>query len=313
MRRTAHLSPRAIVLPVALIVVFSLAACARPAASPSPSGGAGGTGGIQHPAGNELVFRIEYTGGFVPPEVNLSSLPFFSLTGDGRVIMLGAQIDIFPGPLMPAVQVRRLTEGGVQSVLEAIAASRQFGGNVEWRGAQNFVADASDTVFTLHAEGREVTVQVYGLGTVAFPGQEPPPNFPAAELAAHTALQTLVDRLTTIDQWLPASSWADAAWHAYEPTALRLLVRNADADPPDDTGIGNTEIEWPVAGDPATFGDELNLEGFRCGVVTGEDAAAWLAVLSTANQLTRFTADGHKYAITVRPVLPDEPEACPAL
>lgn len=307
MRRTAQLSPRAIALPIALIALLSIAACVRLGSSGSP---AGGIGGITHPAGDELVFRIEYTGGFVPPQFQLSSLPFFSLTGDGRVIIQGAQIDLFPGPLMPAVQVRKLTEGGVQKVLELVAASRQFAGSTEWRGAQNFVADASDTVFTLHAEGREVVVKVYGLGTVA-PGMEPPPNFPAAETAAHLALQALVDRLTTIDQWLPATSWADAAWHVYEPTAMRLLVRNADADPPDDTGIGNTEIEWPVAGDPAAFGELLNVADLRCGVVTGEDAEAWLAVVSTANQLTRWTGDGHKYEVTVRPVLPDEPETCP--
>ena len=89
-------------------------------------------------------------------------------------------------------------------MLELIAASRQFGGSTDWRGAQNFVADANDTVFTLHAEDREVVVNVYGLGTVG-PGIEPPPNFPDAELAAHQALQQLVDKLTTLDSWLPES------------------------------------------------------------------------------------------------------------
>jgi hypothetical protein len=219
-------------------------------------------------------------------------------------------IDLFPGPLMPAIQVRRLTEGGVQDVLELVAASRQFANNQEWRGAQNFVADASDTVFTLHADGNDVVVKVYGLGTVG-PGVEPPPNFPEAEKAAHAVLQRLVDRLTLIDQWMPASGWADAAWHDYQPQAMRLLVRNTDADPPNDEGIANTEIEWPIAGDPAAFGKPYTLPDMRCGVVAGEDAVAWLAVLTTSNQLTRFTAEGHKYEVTVRPLLPDEPEACP--
>jgi hypothetical protein len=292
-----------------LAMLLVLGACGRASGgSPSPSGG---SGGIVHPAGDELVFRIEYSGGFVPPQFVFANLPAFTLTGDGRVIMPGAQIDLFPGPLMPAVQVRQLTEGGIQAVLEAIAATRQFGGNTEWRGAMNFVADASDTVFTLRAEDREVVIKIYGLGTVGGPGVEPPPNFPAAELGAHTALQQLVDKLTLLDTWLPESAWADSAWHSYQPESLRLLVRDADADPPDDTGIGITEIEWPVAGDPAAFGQPTTLEGMRCGVATSEDATAWLAVLSTANQLTRFTADGHRYEVTVRPLLPDEPETCP--
>ena len=307
MRRTALLSLRAAALPVALILVLAMAACGRTGGSPSPSGG---TGGVPHPAGDELVFRIAYAGGFQLPMSDVTNLPAFTLTGDGRVILPGAMIDIFPGPLMPAVQVRRLTEGGLQTVLETIAATGQFGGSVEWRGAQNFVADASDTVFTLHADDRETIVKVYGLGTVA-PDMPPPPNFPAAEKAAHQALQRLVERLTTLDQWLPASAWADAAWRDYEPAAMLLLSRNADNDPPDDTGIDVIEIEWPVAGDPAAFGAPTTLPDLRCGAVTGEEAAAWLAVLSTANQMTRFTGDGHTYQVTVRPLLPDEPGTCP--
>jgi hypothetical protein len=90
-----------------------------------------------------------------------------------------------------------------------------------------------------------------------------------------------------------------------------LLVRNADGDPPDDTGIGITKVEWPVAGDPEAFGEPTTLEGYRCGAVTGDDAASWLAVLSESNQLTRFTGDGHVYEVKVRPLLPDEPETCP--
>ncbi len=314
MRRTAQPSPRAAALAVVVTAALALVACTQSGGSAGPSGsggsGAGNGGGIAHPAGSELVFRIAYTGGFQLPFADVTNLPPFTMTGDGRVILPGAMIDIFPGPLMPAVQVRQLTEAGVQKVLELIAASRQFGGSKDWRGAQNFVADASDTVFTLHAEDREVVVTVYGLGTVG-PGIEPPPNFPEAEMAVHQALGKLVERLTIPDSWMPESAWADTGWRPYEPESMMLLVRNADNDPPDDTGIGITEVEWPVAGDPAAFGESTTLEGTRCGVVSGDDAAAWLPVLSAGNQLTRFTGDGHTYQVTVRPLLPDEAGTCP--
>lgn len=310
MRRTANPSLR--VAALAIILTTALAACGQSGGSalPSGSGGTGGGGGIVHPAGDELVFRIAYAGGFALPFSDVMNLPPFTMTGDGRVILPGAMIDIFPGPLMPPVQARQLTEGGIQQVLELIAASRQFGGSTDWRGAQNFVADANDTVFTLHAEEREVVVSVYGLGTVG-PGIDPPPNFPEAELAAHQALQRLVDKLTTLDTWLPESAWADTGWRPYEPDSMILLVRNADGDPPDDTGIGITKVEWPAAGDPEAFGEPTTLEGYRCGAVTGDDAAAWLAVLAESTQLTRFIGDDHKYEVKVRPLLPDEPETCP--
>lgn len=293
-------------LAVGLVAAIWLTACLRVGGSPGPSA----DDLIAHPPGDELVLRVEYAGGFVMANAHLTSLPLFSLTGDGRVIVQGAQVDLFPGPSLPAVNVRRLTEDGVQAVLGAVAASRQFGSSVEWRGAQNFVADAADTVFTLHAEDREVVVKVYGLGSFAF--GEPPPNVPAAELAAHEALKTLEERLTTLDQWLPADSWADAAWRPYEPEALRLLVRNADADPLDDNGIGNVEVDWPVPGDPAGFGAPTSLPEYRCGVVAGDDAQAWYDALTTANQLTRWTSGGHRYEVMPRQLLPDEAEDCPA-
>ena len=227
------------------------------------------------------------------------------------MIVQGAQIEIFPGPALPAVNVRRLTEAGIQAVLNEVAGTALFGTSAEFRGAQNCVMDASDTVFTLHAGGRDVTVAVYGLGTLD-PGHECP-GMSTTESAAHRALQTLGERLTSLEAWLPASAWAEAAWHAYQPDALRLLVRNADADPPDGSGIDNSLLDWPDSSDPATFGDSSPFGGQRCGVVSGEAAKDWYAALAGANQLTRFVKDGHRYQVTVRFGLPDEPLECPQL
>jgi hypothetical protein len=298
MKRTAQ---PLLSLAVAALVIVS---CARPGASPPGNQ-------IAHPAGDELVLRIDSRGGFVPPEFVFSSFPTFTLLGDGRVIVAGAQMEIFPGPALPSVQVRQLTEAGIQAVLKAVAATGQFAGSAEWRGAQNFVADAPDTVFTLNADGRSVTVTVYGLGTF-LPGQEAPPDVPAAEQAAHQALSKLSERLTTLEAWLPAAAWAQTKWQPYQPEALRLLVRNADGDPPDESGIANQELPWPTTGDPATFGAPVTFGDYRCGPVSGDEATAWYQALSNANQLTRWTSGDHRYQVTVRPVLPDEPAECPA-
>jgi hypothetical protein len=288
--------------PLALASFLLLAAC---------SGGSGPSGGqIAHPAGDELVLRVEHRGGMLAGGF-VTTLPSFTLLGDGRVLLPGAQIASFPGPALPSVQVRQLTEAGVQTVLNAVAASRQFAASAEWRGAQNFVADAPDTVFTLNADGRTVTVTIYGLGTL-IPGEEPP-NFPAAEKPVHQALGQLSERLGTLDTWLPVTAWVpEQTWQPYVPDALRLLARNADADPPDESGIVNQELPWPTDADAATFGEATNFSEFRCGVVTGDDAAAWYESLSNANQLTRFIAGDHRYEVMVRPLLPDEPPECPS-
>ena len=287
-------------LPAAVVLSIALTAC---------SGSGGSTGPIDHPTGNDLVLRIEYSGGFVGPAFFLTNFPSFTLTGDGRVIVPGAQIDIFPGPALPAVNVRRLSEAGMQSVLNEVARTGLFGTSIAFRGAQNCVADASDTLFTLHADGRDVQVAVYGLGTLG-PGGGCQ-GVSSAEVAAHQTLQNLTDRLTNLDAWLPATAWAETTWHPYQPAALRLLVRNADADPPDGSGVGNGLVDWQDSSDPATFGDLSALTEQRCGVVSGQQALDWYAALAGANQLTRFVKDDHRYEVVVRLQLPDEPLECP--
>jgi len=95
--------------PFAVIALLLLAGCA--------AGGSGASGPISHPAGSTTLLLVEYRGGFVPPDVRLTQLPAFLLVGDGRVIQPGAPIAVYPGPLLPALEVRTLSETGVQAVL----------------------------------------------------------------------------------------------------------------------------------------------------------------------------------------------------
>ena len=287
-------------LPAALALSL-LAACS--------SGPGGSTGQIAHPSGDDVVLRIDF-GGSMIRDFHLINFPSFSLLGDGRVIVPGAQIDIFPGPALPAVNVRKLTEDGVQLVLKEVAGTGLFGTSAEFRAAQNFTADAGDTIFTLHAGGKDVTITVYGIGTFDAPGNYP--GVSADELAANQALSRLAQQLGNLDAMVAASAWADAGWLPYQPEALRLLVRNADADPPDETGVGNALIDWPVDSDPTTFGEATSDGERRCGVVSGQEAEDWYAALTNANSQARFVKGDHKYEVTVIFQLPDEPLECPA-
>ncbi len=292
----------------ALVTMVLLAACAgggggRPTSSPGP--------GISHPAGSDLVLRIDSAGGFVPVEFVFTALPLLTISGDGTVVVQGAQDAIFPGPALAPIQARRLTEAGLQLVLAEVAKTGFFGTSADFNGAQAMVADANATVFTMHADGREVQVSVYALGLLA--GSDPPSTMGAREREAHRVLAPLAEQLELLDSWLPASAWAEIAWHPYRSDTLRLLVRNADGDPADPSGIDGGRMPWPVNGDPATFGDPYPpIDGARCGVVSGDAAGAWYAALGAANQLTRFSAGDHRYQVLVRPVLAGEAPRCRA-
>lgn len=294
-------------LPATLAITLLAACSLRPGGSTGPSAE---PSGIAHPSGDALVLRVEFSGGFVASSFLYTSFPAFTLTGDGRVIVPGPQIAIFPGPALPAANVRRLTEDGIQAVLNEVIGTGLFAKSVELLAAQNFVADVGDTIFTLDAGGVEVRIRVYGLGVFDSPGTYP--GVTADELAANRTLSQLLQHLGNLDATLPATAWADAAWQPYQPEALRLLVRNADADAPDESGIGNGLLDWPVDSDPATFGD-LTSDGVqRCGAVSGQEARDWYAALGSANQLTRFVKGDHRYQVTVRFLLPDEPLECPS-
>jgi hypothetical protein len=309
--------------PGTLAVLLLLAACSSaggtPATSPSPSGAPSvpppsSGDGIEHPGGDEAILVVSSAGGFVPLEFIATAMPSFVMLGDGRVIVQGAVPAIFPGPALPALQTRTLTPEGIQTVLEAVEQTGLFTTDLELRGAQAMVADAADTVFTLNAAGREVTITVYALGFLA-PDMEPPPGVSSAEVEAHRLLTALNDALATIDTAVPADQWETDGWRPYEAEALRLYARDATGEPVDE-GIPEDVRDWPIAGeDPSTIGEEVVLfgNGTRCVALEGETAAIWWTDLGEASQVTRWTTDGaDRWSVLVRPLLPYEEVACPA-
>ena len=316
-------------LPALLVLLFALSACAAsggaspgasdPPESPAPSasdgdGGDGGSG-IEHPTGSEAILVVESTGGMLPVQMTVTQLPTLVILGDGRVIMQGMQTLEFPGPALPPLIERTLTEEGIQEVLQGIEETGLFTADTELNGAQSLIADAANTVFTLNAGGQEVTVSIYGLGSL-LPDMEPPPGMTSGEIQAHEILTGLNDGLMTLDTWLPANAWEAEGWQPYEPEAFRLYVRDVTGEPVEGGDLPEQTREWPTDDDPAAVGTQVALfgDGSRCWSVEGDAAATWLAELSAATQMTLWTTDGEdRYSVMARPVLPHEDPACPDL
>ena len=310
-------------VPTLLVGLSLLAACSGTGSggspAPDPSEGDSDTGAIDHPTGgDQAIFIIEYAGGMIPVQFQVRQTPAFVLLGDGRVIVQGVQTLEFPGPALPPLMERTLTESGIQEVLAAIGETNLFTSDQELRGAQNVVADASDTIFTLDGAGQQVTVSIYGLGTLTpMPGQEQPQGISAAELQAHQVLQTLNDQMLNLDTWLPEGSWEAEGWQPYEPEALRMYVRDVTGEPVEGGDLPEQVRTWPTDTDPAAFGEETDFgDGTRCGVIEGDEAATWFEDLSAANQLTLWTlpADAAaRFSVAPRPLLPHEELICPDL
>jgi hypothetical protein len=308
-----------------IILLLLLAACAAPGgAAPSssssgdpsaPASGNGGSGDVGHPTGaTDAILVVDTAGGFAMPSMVATRVPQLAVYGDGRVIMQGAQTLEFPGPALPPLIERTMTEEGIQALLSAIEDTNLFTEDHAFTGAMAVVADAADTVFTLRTDDREVTVSIYGLGTLD-PAMGVPPGVDQGEIQAHGILGRLNEALMTLDTWIPSDAWESEGWQPYQPDAFRLYVRDVTGEPMDGELQGQVR-EWPTDDDPAAFGEEVALfgDGSRCGVVDGEAGTTWLAELSASNQNTQWTDDGERrFSVLPRPLLPHDEHTCPEL
>ncbi|MBU2664300.1 hypothetical protein KOI35_12425 [Actinoplanes bogorensis] len=271
----------------AAVPLFLLAACAQPGTSAGAPGPATPESSSASPqSGDELVARVESFGGFVPPDRTVGTLPALSIYADGRVITEGPVPAIYPGPALPNLQVLMLSPEQIQQLTKeaadaGVTAGTDFG--------QPNVADAPTTRVTV---GRQ-SVSVVALNEA----QAGDPMLSDAQKSARAKLAAYVKKLQQVSSGDSASASA-----AYEPESLAVLARPwtkpAGGEP------AQTEMAWTG---PALPGDYLNPSiKIGCVVVSGADADKVMTAAQKANQMTPWTADGQKYLINFRPLLPDE-------
>ena len=137
---------------------------------------------ITHPSGaDDVVFEYSEVGGFVPRSVAFQSPPVILISGDGRVFTPGAQIAIYPGPILPAIQVQTISELGIQRLLAAADEAGLYA-DIDYSADLN-VADASTAMVTINVDGETWVHEAYALGIGAVPGQDDEADV-AAERAA---------------------------------------------------------------------------------------------------------------------------------
>ena len=244
------------------------------------------SGGIEHPTGaDDVVLRYGYVGGFVPVGYAFTNVPNALITGDGRLIQQGATTLEFPGSLLPALQMRTITEAGIQKILAAADAANLLAPPPDYSAEVN-VADAADTQVVLNAKGGTFVHQAPALG---FEDPE--------ESEVRTVLHDFSVGLDDIEALVGADNLGEV--EPFEATTYRFQARPLTAE--DLAGYTEdpkpTEVPWP-----ADLGVTL-ASASECAEV---DAAKIGTLFSDANQLTFFVEDGTTYMVAVVAVLPGD-------
>ena len=271
----------------------STAPTSAPSGAPSPT--TGGFGAIDHATGaTDVLLRYEEGGGLMMPGFFATQAPIFTLYGDGTVIFRNPMAappqpvgSVYPG--LP-YRTAKLSEEQIQETL-AYALGDGGLGAARANYENNMVADAGTAMFTIDAGGIKKLVSVYALGfEVEGLGDAP----------ARAAFKRLADRLADFD------NSGTIATDLYTPARYRGILMDGAAAP-DQKPWPWADIEpsdFPFPADPNMFQmaqralttadvDALAFDqaegGFQGMVLVGPD-------------------DGKIYSLSLRPLLPDEPD-----
>ncbi len=237
---------------------------------------------------DDPLLQLRSEGGFVPLEWALGHGPTYTLLGDGRLILEGPVIEIYPGPLLPNYQIGKISSGDLKTILDIVAEMGLPSIVDEYDdSAANHVADANTEVVTLwDAAGRHV-YSVYALGIDHYPSNSKKAAF--------------VKLLAAVDQ---AASKADTK--PYQGEKVRVLAGVA-------MGAPDSQFEdvrpWPLEDNLEQWTELQN--GWLCTIVGPEK----LALFQDATQVTEWLhpdpmMDAPTYRLLVRPLLPGEQD-CP--
>lgn len=191
-------------------------------------------GGIEHPRGaDDVIFRYGFVGGFTTPGYSFMQIPSLLVTGDGRLITPGATTMIYPGPLLPTLDERSITEAGIQKLLGLADTAGLLAPPPDYSG-EILVADAPDTLVEVHANGTTYTHQAMAIGF-----DEPD------ESDARKALRTFTELIGDIVAVVGAQNLGEQAPVVAESYRIQTMPVSADElsgfDP------APTVVDWTLA------------------------------------------------------------------
>ena len=235
---------------------------------------------------DEPLIQIVSEGGFVPVEFALGNGPRYTITGDGRVIYQGAQIAIFPGPLLPPYFVAQLSDDQLAALIamvEDIGLPDMVDETDD--SANQFVADASTERITYWDEDGAHRYSVYALGL--------DPDTPSERNAAFLELIETLDRFT-----------ASAEAEPYEGERVRVIAGPGFVD-----DVSPDTRPWPLDEEWESWTELPN--SWVCRVFeTGVLEAFGDATSATVWEMPDVFSFPSPAKLIVRPLHPGEPD-CP--
>lgn len=213
----------------------------------------------------------------------------------GRLITYGPQIEIYPGPLLPNLQQRPISQAGIDAIVAEARAAGLLDGPTDFTDNSPPGSQTAHLLFTIDGVEREVlgdpTRQIVCIQAPCIA----PPGTPEAFGGFWAQVQGL-------------SAWLQGELGAETPFTIdRLAV--VLTEPAVDATVQPGFARWPLAVPMAQFGAEW--QGARCGVIEGADLAAALGPFGAANELTRWTDDTNsQFSVIARPLFPNEPDPC---
>lgn len=231
----------------------------------------------------------------IPPVDLFGVGPAVVIDGSGRLIVPGAVLAIYPGPLVSPLFARQVSDAGREAILGWAKELGLLSGKTDFTGGEEGAPPLAGGVtgrIELTVGGSLVTLS--GLPDIAAPDPEP---------GSPQAFGELWRRISSLPETLPGELGPEVA---YTPAGYAILVGPA---PVPEGGITAGVADWPLEDPLETFGGPVANGTYRCGLVEGDEALALGAALAKANQLTQWTQDpatSATFGLTVRPIVAGE-------
>lgn len=241
--------------------------------------------GIEHPTGaDDVVLKMSYEGGFVPAGYAFVNTPTLLVSGDGHVYTQGAVPAIFPGPLLPTVLVRTISEQGVQALLAVAKDSGLLAAPGDYSGGDG-IADAPNTVVTLNAAGGSFVHSAYALG------------IDSPESPARAKLLEVATAFGDLDKAAGAANLG--VDEPFVPSAYRFQARVVDPSEITGQDPAPSIVDWPATSSMALA------SATTCARL---EAGAVGSLFIDAKQNTYFKDADVVYQLAVAGVLPGDPD-----